>query len=196
VRTSFRGSTVPGVCAPLDACGASGELVLVPETRGGRAEVQVSLPARSRVRGLVPALRRAREDFEDEAAVQGFGFVEWTDRGEASARIARPGAATCTDTAPLRDGALFLEPQGARVRVTYLSTAPVRTRCAGPLLGVALGQPAAASGTLPVGAFARPRVTLRLTRGARLEDGPYTGTSRSDLTVVLRRTSLTTRVER
>jgi len=118
---------VAGLCAPLDACGASGELALVPEARGGRA--------------------------------------------------------------------LFLEPRGARVRVTYLSAAPVRTRCPGPLLGVALGQPAPASGTLPAGAFARARVTLRLTRGARLEDGPYAGISRSDLTVVLRRTALTTRVE-
>jgi hypothetical protein len=39
-------------------------------------------------------------------------------------------------------------------------------------------------------------VTLRLTRGARVEDAPWAPTTRSDLTVVLRRTSLTTRIVR
>ena len=193
----FTASSTRALCAPLDACGVTGELVVAPDARRGSAEVQASLPVRSTVRGLVPALRRARGDFADERAIQGLGFVEWSDRGTVRATVARPGGAPpCTDEAPLRAGALFLEPRGARVRVTYLSTTPTRTRCAGPLLGVALGQPPAATGTVPVEAFARRRVALRLSRGARLEDGPYRATTRSDVVVVLRRTSLSTRVVR
>lgn len=197
LRAPFTASTTPAVCAPLDACGVSGELAFAPDARRGTGEVQVSLPVRSGVRGLVAALRRARSDFGEDAAIQGFGYAQWTDRGRVRATVVRPGGGPpCTDDAPLRFGSVFLEPRGARVRVSYLSTTTTRTRCAGPLFGVALGQPAAATGTVPVEAFGRRRVALRLARGAELEDGPYRGRTRSDVVVVLRRTSLSERVVR
>jgi hypothetical protein len=211
VTADVRGEGATAPCAPLDACGASGTLVLSPRAGRGSGTLSVSLPARSRVRGLVPALRRARRLDAGGRGITAFGYVGWRERGVVGSTLRGPSDVPCpddapcptvarelpcTDEAPLPAGSLTLEPAGGRVRASYSPSAWPRTRCPGPLLATPLAQPALATGTVPASAFARRRVTFRLLRGARVKEGPYTARTRSDLTVVLRRTSLRTRIVR
>jgi hypothetical protein len=67
---------------------------------------------------------------------------------------------------------------------------PLRTRCPGPGAADAGAERGLARGTLPLRALAHRRVTLRLTRGGDFGADGYRGSTRADLTVVVRRTRI------
>jgi hypothetical protein len=88
---------------------------------------------------------------------------------------------------------LLLEVHGDRVTASYggpesIPSDPVRTRCPGPSAADIAGSSALARGTFPLAAFGRRRLTLRLTTGRRFSSEGYGGSTRPDLTIVLRRT--------
>jgi hypothetical protein len=183
----------PAACGPLDACGLRGTETLAPRLRSGTASLYAYAPAtrppgalRAAV-GLAPGGRGS--------GVQVFGNAQIDDRGEAIASIGRAGEAPCTDRVPLESTILNLAVRGTSVDVGVFpyagqSTA-LRTRCPGPPLATVI-----AKATVPLRAFGRPRVTLRLRRGVTLQTDGYTARTRPDLTVVLERTGTRVRIER
>ncbi len=161
-----------------------GQRCALAAARRGVDPLVVSLPARSRVRGLVPALRRASEDFLRPGAISADGFVSWRERGSVRSELARPGGGPCVNDAPLTDGGLSFAPAGRRVRVSYsLFTSP-RTRCPGRLLAARSGLVEIASAIVPAAAFARRRARSRpggapaqrsLATGGNVGRGPRRG---------------------
>jgi hypothetical protein len=131
------------------------------------------------------------------------GFALWTeDAGSASTVFTRAGAPDCNDSQPLfGGGGVALDFTRGGVRALYgdgsgggLSD-PLRTRCEGPgLADVARAHPLA-TGTLPLSAFRSRRVTLLLNRGGAFSSDGYSGTTRSDVTVVLRRLRIRTHIQ-
>jgi hypothetical protein len=110
--------------------------------------------------------------------------------------LRRDGGEPCTDSIALSGpGVIELNPGEHRVRTLFGTGGtdsrldPLRTRCPGPgTADVAGGR--LAGGTLPLSAFARRKVTLRLNRGGSYLSDGYRGATSADMTVVLRRVKI------
>jgi hypothetical protein len=172
-------------CATLDACGAAGTATLVPDGASGVVSL-VASGRRALGRGpLLAALGRRPGGVGRGVETGGFG--ELAKRSTATTSVRLPGSdRPCTDTVPVGDGGLLLEPRGTQVRVSYFPGTTLRSRCPGPALPVEDAR-GVASATVPLRAFARERVTLRLTRGRAFATEGFSLRTRPDLTVVLRR---------
>jgi hypothetical protein len=191
VVTSFSGSTERLLCAPLDVCDASGTVRVAPLATSGMAEVVAF--ARSRrtsqrqlraALGLGPG-RRVR-------GIHTFGAASWLhDAGSIAGSFTSAGV-SCSDTAPLQGGRLGFTFGPRRVFVSYGRTQPYgedvfRTRCPGPAIADAAHDHPLAAGAVPLRAFGRRQVVIRLRGRKPFESGPYRGETTADLTVVLRR---------
>jgi hypothetical protein len=193
VVTGVAGLADPDLCGPLDACGLLGSVTLSTHAASGDATVFASASRRHsaadlrRRLGLAPG--RARR------GVSAAGIVDWEDSGSVTSALTRAGAPACSDSHPLRGGGLVLSfgPRSVRARYSggadFTGVDALRTRCPGPgVFDVATG--ALATGTVPLSAFHRPRVTLRLTTGVEYRSDGYEGRVRPDVTVVLRRVAV------
>ena len=186
------GATGAQECGALDSCGLAGTLRLAPAATDGRADLTAHGPARHGRRVARAGVGLVRGGVRRGFRV--FGTARWEGPGRLEASIARGGEPPCTDTVAVPSGLLTLTAAGGRVEAEYLvEGAALRTRCPGPLIGLG---PLVASGRLPLSAFGRRRVELRLTSGTNLLDDGWTGRTRPALTVVLERARILERVVR
>lgn len=189
VEVDVSGSPVQAACAPLDACGATGTMTFTPRATGGDVTLSTLGPT-SRGRGaLLAAL--GRRPGGAAPGIEVFGLGTWDDRGTAQASVRAAGAeAPCTDSARLLGGALLLDVGSTTVRAQYLPAPVGRLRCAGTTLPTEQLRAGLASGSVPLRAFGRERVTLRLNRPVAVTTDGYRLRTRPSLEVVLRRGAL------
>jgi len=184
VSAGVTGSSDPGVCGRLDACGVRGTIHVATRAGSrGRLFVDATGPAHRPVRDFLTALGRGRGGDRSGISVNGGG--EASVLGRVTAHLLTPGR--CRDTDAVTTVALQLRVRGGRMQVALsgaggLSGDLLRTRCPGP----ALGSRRLAVGSVPLTAFGRPTVTVTL-RGARFAAGPYRVTDVGTFTLTLRR---------
>lgn len=193
VVTSVHGLADPDLCGPLDACGLMGTVTTAPSVSSGSAQLSAESSAghsRAELQRAVGLRSGGRP-----RGVQAFGYVQWPhDNGTITSALSRGATSACSASRPMSGpGALVLVVRGRQVSARYGSTDglpadAVRTRCPGPSAADIAGSSTLAQGTLPLTAFGRRRVTLRLTRGRSFRSDGYGGSTSSDLTIVLRRT--------
>lgn len=188
---AVRASAVAAVCGPFDACGLQGVINVTPGiTSGGSVYLTAIAPLRRPERDLLTALGVASNGNPAGIGVQGGGDTSL--RGEITADLTQGTA--CRDQARLRQTGLGLRVRADRLQVSVspaISQAadPLRTRCPGPELGS--HQLTRASVALSV--LRHPSFTVAL-RGGSFGDGPYRVTTRSTLTITLRRTAVKTQI--
>jgi hypothetical protein len=197
IVTSVHGLADPDLCGPLDSCGLLGSITTAPTASAGEGYLLAYAPAKKhtkrdllRALGLAPGPR--------PHGVRVFGSLSWDrDGGSVTSELTRAGEAACTDSSPLAGGGTIdLSFSAARVSAAYYGSYllaggdPLRTRCPGPGAADAGAERGLARGTLPLRALAHRRVTLRLTRGGDFGADGYRGSTRADLTVVVRRTRI------
>lgn len=200
VATAVAGLSDPDLCGPLDACGLMGTVTLAPQASGGQGYVIAYGSARHSVRelrralGLVPGPR--------PRGVRRAGFLSWDhDGGSVTSDLSRAGEPACADSAPVAGGgSVELGFAGSRIGAGYAAgflggADPLQTRCPGPNAGDVSGGNQLATGHLPLQALRGGRLTIRLTNARGYSSDGYSGTSRSDLTIVARRTGIRTRVQ-
>lgn len=200
VVTGVRGLADPDLCGPLDACGLMGTVTTTTRASSGVAGVSALAGLRHsrgelrRAVGLAPG--------GAPSGVRAFGSAYWEhDAGTIVSALTRDGAGGCSDAQPV-DGAGGLTLAFSRnvVHASYGSSDSfpsdlLRTRCPGPPGAEAAGTGALATGTVPLSAFRRRRVTLRLTTGRSYRADGYRGSTSPDVTIVLRRTGIRQHVE-
>src|SRR4051812_10872046 len=185
----------PDMCGALDACGLAGTMALSPQASKGEAYLSAQAPASSGRRILRAALGLAPGGAR--TGLGSYGIARWDDHGAVTTTIGRAGDTPCTDREQLGEAAVVLAPKGRRVEVRYAPDLGVsvggglRGRCAGPALSGPL-----ASASVPLRAFARSRVTLRLRSARPLAAGGYSARMAPDLTIVLRRERVRERITR
>lgn len=192
VATDIGGLADPDLCGPLDACGLLGTVTVAPTATSG----DVELFARASARHSAADLRRALglQAGRHGRGVATTGFGGWDDTGSVSSALTRAGAPDCSDSEPLLAGTLTLAFGRRHVLASY-GEGPdagggdlLRSRCPGPgSADVAAIRPLA-TGSLPKSALRRRTVTLRLHRGGSFSADGYSGRTRPDVTIVLRRT--------
>lgn len=198
LTAEYRGGEAPG-CEPLDACGLTGSRSLSLDGFPNAETEDVAsldLTATRPLRGRRPSLARLVKDLR---AGRLDGNADLTVEGDAAgtARVARPGAVPCDDAGPVELPPLEtrLDRTGLRIELGppgfILNEDPLRSRCAGPDFGDALGKEPLA--TAVVSAAALGDRTLRLTLragGAFPPAGAFTGERRGELVLDLERTRL------
>lgn len=196
IVTEVEGLTDPDLCGPLDACGLVGTVTATPRVATGEgyalaiASIRHSKHELRRALGLAPGGR--------PKGVHAFGYVFWDQTaGHVTSNLSRQGADPCTDSQAFSGpGSVALGFGRHRVRADFGGAATVsgddllRTRCPGPGLTDVATTGGLVHGRLPLSAFGRRRVAVRLTRGDSFASDGYRGTSRADMTVGLRRTSV------
>jgi hypothetical protein len=196
VVTSVQGLADPDLCGPLDSCGLLGSITTTPSASSGDGYLVAYGSAKHskhemlRSLGLVPGA--------PPRGVQRFGGFSWAqDSGSVTSDLSREGAPACTDAAPLAaGGAVDLAFSGTHATAVYSGGGldaggdPLRTRCPGPSGDDVGADNGLAEGGLALRSFAARHVTLRLTRGGGFEANGYAGSTRADLTVVVRRTRI------
>ena len=183
------------LCSDLDSCGRAATLQLrAGSPRDGDVELTAYAKARRPLADLRAAVglpgRRGRA-----AGIDWAGYGRWTSRANVlAANLSRDGQTLCSDERHVPELVLQLTPSGSRVTAEL---APVvfepRTSCPGPALSTASPRPVVASGSFPVRMLRHNRLTLHLTHGRGLETDGWMGQTRADVTIVLRRTSVTHR---
>jgi hypothetical protein len=195
VVTEVRGLADPDLCGPLDACGLMGTVTTAPSASSGTVDVSALASAstsRAELRRAV-GLKSGRRP----RGVERYGIGFWEhDAGTTTAALARDGDAEagCSDAEPLGSyGAFVLSFHGGRVEARYgdgLNSSiedPLRGRCPGPTLTDVTGSGALATGTVPLRDLGRRHLTLRLRTGRSYSTDGYSGVTRPDVTIVLRR---------
>jgi hypothetical protein len=190
--TSLRGLADPDLCGPLDSCGLMGQVTVAPRIGAGEVDISASAPLRisahdlRRAVGLAPGGR--------PRGVKTFGFAAWdASNGSVTSELQRDGALACTDVQGIRGpNAMPIDLGRSRVRALYGQEGSVSTttRCPGPVTGDVAGARAIASGSAPLRALGRRRVTLRLRHGHAFSGDGYTGSTSADLALVMRRASV------
>jgi hypothetical protein len=113
-------------------------------------------------------------------------------RGEVTADLTQESA--CRDQVGLRQAGIQLRQLADRLEISVspgISQAapPLRTRCPGP----ELGSHQLTSASVPLSALRHPSFTVAL-HGGSFSDGPYWVTTRSTLTLTLRRAGVKTQI--
>ena len=188
---AVRSSPVPAVCGPYDACGLHGVIDVAPGTfSGGSAALEASAPLHRPKRDLLAALGLTTHGDPSGIGVLGGGSA--SVHGGVTADLMQQG--TCRDQVALRALELQLRKRADRFQVSLgpaLSQAadPLRTRCPGP----DLGSHALTSASIPLSTLRQPMFTIKL-HGGSFSNGPYRVTTRSTLSITLRRTKVTTQI--
>jgi hypothetical protein len=191
VRGSVSGSATGygGLCAELDACGAQATWTLVPGGAGGSLTVDAFGPVERSARDLRAAVGLAPRGNTRGVDGYGVGTLD-AHAGTLTGSWSRPGSVPCTDTRRLGAGFLQLEFGRQAVKASLIAgdlLGPVRTRCPGPGVSGGFTSPALARAVVPLGAFAKRRVVLRLRRSVHSTSDAWSGTTRGAVTVVLER---------
>jgi hypothetical protein len=194
--TTLAGSTDPATCGRLDACGVTGTIASAFGQAGeGRLTVTAATYGRRPWRDLRAALGLGGRGRRRGVVVTGSGGWDGGSGSVTTASIQHPdGGPPCSDSAPLLVGLLFLAPtRGTRLRTEYVNQPDaLRTRCAGPRHADVVPQDEALSGgTIPIRALAARRPVLHVGRDAAFTSDGYTGRTRLDLTLHLRRIRIT-----
>jgi hypothetical protein len=188
---AVRSSAVAAVCGPFDACGLEGVIDVAPRTTsGGSVYLTATAPLRRPKRDLLAALGVASGGNPSGIGVDGGGDASL--RGEITADLAQ--GSTCRDQAGLRQAGILLRQRAGRLEVSLSPASsqagdPLRTRCPGP----ELGSHQLTSTSVPLSVLRHATFTVAL-RGGSFSDGPYRVTTRSTLTVTLRRAGVTTQI--
>jgi hypothetical protein len=178
----------PRTCAPLDACGLSGSVTITP----GPAEGEAYLYAYGRMpkADLRRALGLAPGPVPRGARIYGYVELE-KGAGSVGAALERDGTPACRDARPLRQGTLELDVRDSKLRATLggggFGADLLATRCPGPVGGDLGRGRHLASGTVPMSAIGRRRLTLRLDRGTSLTTPGFQVRSRPSVTIELER---------
>jgi hypothetical protein len=192
IAASFR----PGeLCDELASCGGTAGWSLQVAGRGS-VYLQASAPA-TRSESDLRAATGLRPS-GDPRGIQVFGGGEWTGNTSFTATATVPGEEPCTDSRRIGGSGLRLEPSGSFIEITALGgLGMTRTSCPGPAMSDDPTNPSViASGRVPLAAFAHDRVRVALSRGTPIESDGWTGATKPDLTFVLKRVRVSTRVER
>jgi hypothetical protein len=198
VSTDVNGLADPDLCGPLDACGLMGSVTVAPSASFGELEI-----------GARASMRHSRRDLRRALGLQGgprargvmrFGYASWEEHGTLRSDLTRDGVPDCTDGAPLSSGgALDLSYSGKRLDASYAGDVfggdLLRTRCPGPGIVDVARDGGLAAAKVPLTAFRKSRITLRLAGGIAYAGDGYSGRSHPDMTVVLRRTRVHEYVE-
>jgi uncharacterized protein (DUF2141 family) len=196
VVTGVRGLADPDLCGPLDACGLMGSVTVSTSAASGEAHVNATASIRHSRRDLRRAVGLSPGPRPRGVSAFGFGLSQ-DAQGTVTSDLSRDGAPACSDSEPLMGpSTLLFDFSGQRVSAHYGAGSdasgslgdPLRTRCPGPGLADVAPTGALASADVPLRTFAQRRVTLRLTRGRAYASDGYSGSTRPDVTVVLRRT--------
>ena len=199
VRTDLAAVEDSRRCEPLDACGLSGSLVRGFDGGDGTATVHASGRASRTSRGDLRAAVGLAPG--DPGRVRTFGFGTWrTPDAAVVAELSRAdGTGPCRDRVPVETAEVELRAVGGRLQASLFGgaggpggLAPLRTRCPGG--DATAGGRSLATGSVPLSALRAREVTIRLTRGRSTLSAPFRVTSRPDVTIVLRRTSVVERV--
>jgi hypothetical protein len=192
--TSFNGGAERLLCAPLDACGASGALRVRPLASSGKA----AFTALSFSKRVTRPQLRAALGLERGRRVRGIstvGDAEWV-RGTGSVTGSfNAGNLTCSDTVGLDRDRLSFSFGRRRVFASYgranpYGGDPFGTRCPGPALADLTQDHPLLTGAVPLRAFRKKRVVITLAGRRPFESEPYRGQTSGTLTVVLRRTGI------
>ena len=199
VRADVAAVDDPRRCDPLDACGLSGSLARGYDGDDGTATLyaagRASRTSRGELRaavGLAPG---------DPGRIRTVGFGTWRTPGAAVvAELSRDdGTPPCRDRVPVEAAEVELRTVGGRLEASLaggvgISSGPgtLRTRCPG---GDAFdASRSLAKGSVPLRALRGRTVTIPLSRGDSTLSPPLRVTTRPDVTIVMRRTSVVERV--
>jgi hypothetical protein len=184
------------LCAELASCGAR-ELIgmRTAAPRGAALEISAYASGKRPLADLRAALGLPNKGGRSKG-------IAWSGHGSLSSRttlvsasLIRDGTPVCKDQRHVPALELGLRPDGGRIEAHLAAgvTTSMRTSCPGPALSRGGFEPILAAGSLPRDALEHKRITLRLTQGQRLESDGWSGRTRADFTIVLRRTSVSTR---
>jgi hypothetical protein len=188
---AVRSSAVTAVCGPFDACGLRGVIDVAPGTTSGSSVYLTATASLHRPEhDLLTALGVASDGNPSGIGVQGAG--EASVHGEVAADLTQGSA--CRDQTGLRHIEIELRKRADRLQVSVSPGAsqaadPLRTRCPGP----ELGSHKLTSASIPLSVLRHPSFTVAL-HGGSFGDGPYRVTTRSTLTITLRRAGVKTQI--
>jgi hypothetical protein len=190
--STVRTPAVAADCEPFDACGLQGAIDVVPgSTSGGFAFVDAVAPVSRPKRDLLAALGLTSDGNPSGISVGGIAIA--SVHGTVSADLTQQHG-VCRDQVGLRDFVLSVLRRANRLMMS-LSPAvsqaddPLRTRCPGP----DLARPRFTKTSVPLSVLRHPTFTVTF-HGSAFGDGPYRVTTRSDLTITLHRTKVTTQL--
>jgi hypothetical protein len=186
LSAAVRGTSDPDVCALLDTCGLSGTLTLGVATGSVTGQVVAMGPAGRPYRDFLTAMGLARNGRARGITVGVFLILA----GRIQAEMSQAGA-TCTDTGGFGvvSAAVGISRPGASGGAF---AGGWRSRCPGPLFGVAL--PGVAASVAP-GAVGHRQFAIDVRgQGAAGDDG-YVISPGGGVTAVMRRGSLTSQFE-
>jgi hypothetical protein len=190
VIASVGSSPVAAVCGPFDACGLQGLIEVTPgTTSGGSVYLTAAAPLRRPKRDLLAALGAGRGN-PSGISVQGAGDVSL--HGEVTSDLMQESA--CRDLVGLRQAGIQVRQRADRLQISVSAAFsqagdPLRTRCPGPKLG----SHQLASASVPLSVLRHPSFTVAL-HGGSFSDGPYRVTTRSTLTLTIRRAGVKTQI--
>jgi hypothetical protein len=192
---TVRSSADPSVCGPFDACGLQGAIDVAPgSSAGGFVNLIAEAPLRRPRRDLLSAFGAARGGDPVGIRLRGGGGLV-SLRGTVGADLTQ--ANTCRDHVALREASIQLQQRSGRLEISVspaLTQAadPLRTRCPGPDLGTH----SLTSASVPLGVIRRHASFTVALHGDSFSDGPYRITTRSTVTLTLRRERVTTLIVR
>jgi hypothetical protein len=197
VAVDFAAGSQPALCDALDACDLSGTVALAPVASSGDAHLFAEVP--ERVSALALLQRTGLVNGRAGKPVPLLGLVGWKGSGAITATTSRPDGSACIDRNPMTPNVIFLRTSGGALHADYTplgqsSADPLRGRCPGPSTGDVGRAQALATATVPLAAVRQPTLTLRFTRGAGFGGDGYSGVTKPDLTLVLKRTRVRERV--
>jgi hypothetical protein len=189
-----RSSVLAASCGPFDACGLAGAIDVTPGTLSeGSVSLIATAALRRSKRDLLAALGVANGGNPSGLSVQGGGDAS-LHHGEVIADLTQGSASACRDQTRLRQAGIQLRQRAGRLEISVSPSAsqagdPLRTRCPGP----ELGSHQLVSASVPLSALRHPTLTVAL-HGGSFSDGPYRVTTRSTLTLTLRRAGIKTQL--
>lgn len=189
---TVRSSALAAVCSPFDACGLQGVIDVAPGTSsGGSVYLTATAPLRRPKRDLLTALGAARGGNPSGVSVQGGGDASL--RGDVTVDLTQENA--CRDRVELRQAGIQLQQRSDRLVISVSPAAsqaedPLRTRCPGP----EIGSDHLTSASVPLSVLRHHASFAVALRGEAFSDGPYRVTTRSTLTVIMRRAKVATQI--
>jgi hypothetical protein len=198
VTGSLQGEFAGGgeLCTELDSCGRATTLSLVPgRPRRATVEFRAYAPGARGAADLRAALGLPNQGGRAKG-IDWYAFGSLSSRSNLlSTAVLQDGQPLCKDQRHVPAIALQLQPAGGRIKASLTSYpgSGLRTSCPGPGVSADGLEGTLASGSLPLAALRNRRITLRLTRGQAIERDGWSGRTRTDFRIVLRRSSVSVR---
>jgi hypothetical protein len=184
------------LCAELDSCGRATTLSLAPGAPlHARVELAAYAPGRRPAGDLRAALGLASPGGRAKG-IDWYGFGSLSSRSNLlSTALLRDGQPFCKDQRHIPTLGLQLQPARGRINASLMSYpgSGLRTSCPGPSISTGQLDGTLASGSVPLSALRHDRMTLHLTRGHAIDVDGWSGRTRADFTITLRRRSVSLR---